>query len=100
VVGEGTGVTVPPSDPGKEKTYVIYPNPSSRIANVLFNEEVNDPMILQLFNNIGRLVYAVEISPGTRSVEIPVDQYPQGLYLLRFSTQQKVLSTSKIIIAR
>ena len=89
-------------DPGKDlKTeFIVYPNPARRLALVRFSEETAEEISLEVFNHLGRIVYSVTIPKGTEITEIPVEQYSEGLYLLRLTTNQKLLGISKLIILK
>jgi hypothetical protein len=99
-IGTSLGTGNPELPEHGAMAFVVYPNPASAMANVAFNDEMNRDVTIQLFNNMGKLVYSVIVPAGTHLTEIPLEKYPGGLYLLRFLNNQKILGTSKIIISR
>jgi VCBS repeat-containing protein len=84
-----------------EKTaYLVYPNPASTIAYVKFDDPLRDEVKVELYNNLGSLVFAGRVPEGTREIQIPVDNYPYGVYLLRMSTSDRLIGVNKITINR
>jgi hypothetical protein len=80
--------------------YVVYPNPAWQTATVKFGFETNEDITLELFNNIGRLVQNVIVPPGSSYAEIPVEELPEGLYLLRVRTNMDILGISKVMVTK
>ncbi|MBN1145302.1 MAG: T9SS type A sorting domain-containing protein [Bacteroidales bacterium] len=81
-----------------ENMFRVYPNPASRLTSITFNPETRSELTLELFNNVGRMVYSTNIPTGTGKQEIPVDELPEGLYMIRLFTGQTVAGTGKLII--
>lgn len=83
-----------------EAGFTIYPNPANQHATVLFNEETKEDLKIELFNSTGKLVHSTVISAGESSVDIPLDAYPDGLYLMRLVTEDRLLGIRKLVISR
>ncbi|HLO58356.1 MAG TPA: tandem-95 repeat protein [Bacteroidales bacterium] len=80
--------------------YRVYPNPVRRMATVMLYGELSHEVTLELFNSMGRLVYSGKIDAGVVAAEIPVEELPDGLYVLRLVSQQKLLGINKLIISK
>jgi hypothetical protein len=93
----GIGNPLPRSVKG---SYVIYPNPAQRQAFIRFDQETKEDLTLQMFNNTGNLVYTTRVPKGTDITEFSLEEFPDGLYLLRLMTNQKLLGISKVIISK
>lgn len=83
-----------------EDDFTIYPNPANQHTTLLFNEAIKEDVRIELFNSIGKLVRSIVISAGESSVDIPLDAYPDGLYLMRLVTEDRLLGIRKITISR
>ena len=96
-----TGVDdIPVTGKDMKTEFLIYPNPAQRIAMVKFHEATRDEITLELFNHLGRMIYSMMIPVGTSETEIPVEDYTDGLYLLRVSTKQKLIGIGKLVILK
>ncbi|MBN1789681.1 MAG: T9SS type A sorting domain-containing protein [Bacteroidales bacterium] len=88
------------SGSGKEESYRVYPNPVNGMANVEFNRETAEDITLEIYNNLGGLVFVKQIPSGTKRTEIPVDAYPDGLYVFRMVSRDQLIGISKVIISK
>ena len=59
----------------------IYPNPTSDIVNIQLDEKI-DQGDLQLFDQLGRLVFQDSIINEEQLKTIQVSQYPEGVYTI------------------
>jgi len=73
----------------------LYPNPSNGNFNILLKEEFD---LLEIFSITGQMVYSVNISGLTVSVNLPDAR--QGMYFIRLTNQDSGVSNSKRIIIR
>ena len=65
----------------------VFPNPVSDFCRVIANEEVKGEVILSLWNADGKLLQQWVFSKGLKkdeTVNIPVNNFPTGSYLLKF----------------
>jgi hypothetical protein len=87
----GTINAVPGISPSKsERSFTVFPNPVTRNAHLRFYQETGEEITLELYNNAGGLVLVRIIPAGTTETEIPVEQYPEGLYLLRLFSRNRL----------
>ncbi len=85
---------------GSENSFRIFPNPAKNRATLAFTGESQDVINLQIFNNLGKLVYSRVIPQGTLSQELPVSDLPEGLYLIRLTGSNTMPESGKLIISR
>jgi VCBS repeat-containing protein len=95
-----TGINDPLPRSPVEKSFIVYPNPAERVVNVKFSQETLRDITIEIYNNLGRLVYSTRIPAGTDKTEIPVENFPDGLYLLRLMSNDKLIGNSKLIISK
>ncbi|MEY4260335.1 MAG: hypothetical protein RL656_1308, partial [Bacteroidota bacterium] len=65
----------------------VFPNPVSDFCKVIANEEVKGEVILSLWNADGKSLQQWVFSKGLKkdeTVNIPVNNFPTGSYLLKF----------------
>ena len=62
--------------------FVVFPNPSNQIINIDFNE----PCLIKLFSNEGKLVLKKSIAG--KSI-IDISKLPNGIYMLEFKSASK-----------
>ncbi len=75
----------------------IYPNPVPHdVASVMLKNPENG--IIQVFNIAGQLIYQTELNNGERGHTIDVYQWQDGLYIVRFISQQGEILTQKMIV--
>ena len=94
-----SGVNNPVLQDG-DPDFKVYPNPVQNKVFIQFDPNLTGGVNVELFNNIGGLVYTGQVTPGTIIHELSMDAFPQGIYLLRLSTSKELLGTSKIVVAR
>jgi hypothetical protein len=83
-----------------EKSFIIYPNPAERKACIEFSQKTTEDITLELYNNLGSLVCIKYIPSGINKTEMPVDIYPDGLYLLRLVSRNQLIGISKLTISK
>ena len=78
--------------------FKLYPNPSNRIIKIesIENIELNNCKI-DLIDLLGRIVYS---SNFYNSMELDVSSYPDGLYFVQITQQNKSLFNGKIVIQK
>jgi hypothetical protein len=99
-IGVYTGIDNPLPGSPAEKSFIVYPNPADRSAHILFNKETEEDITIELFNNLGGLVYKRSIPEGTNMTDIPVENYPDGLYIIRLVSSNKLIGINKLTISK
>lgn len=75
-----------------ENNFSIYPNPAQ--DKFFIRSDFKSDFNLSIYNNIGRLVLS-----AASTTEINIDNLPNGLYFLKFSSEKNT-QTKKLIINR
>jgi len=79
---------------------LVFPNPTSGITYIKFNQPVNEKCRLELFNNMGKLLYSAQIYKGEKLVHFSTEGLNNGLYILRIADKKRVIDIKKLIISR
>ncbi len=69
----------------------IYPNPSADKVNFDFNSINEEKASLKVFDNIGKLVFATQISTNTR-FSLDISTWTNGVYFVNINTSTRNLS--------
>jgi hypothetical protein len=77
----------------------IYPNPTRESAWVRFDKVPVTKTRIDIINFNGSLVYSATVNPGQELVNLKVDHYLPGIYMIRISDSKKILGTKKLIIS-
>jgi Secretion system C-terminal sorting domain len=97
----GTYTAIHELEPGgPEKSFMVFPNPATETARIRFFRETTEEITLQLYNNVGSLVSVKTIPAGTTETEMPVEQYPDGLYVLRLMSRNELWGIDKLRITK
>jgi hypothetical protein len=84
------------ADPGKIKSFKVYPNPSAGEIHIDGIPNPNhDLWILQLGDIDGRLIYSTKLDPTDQSINLP--NVSRGNYVIKFMYNQTVY-TSRITL--
>ncbi len=85
---------------GDEKPFLVYPNPAGSMAFVEFEQDITEDITFEMYNSLGGLVFVKHIPSGTQRAEIPVENYPDGLYILRLVSRDQLIGISKLTISK
>jgi hypothetical protein len=77
----------------------IYPNPADHYCWIEFNELLESPVHLTLYNLQGQIIREQDFGPYQRSVRIETSGLPEGIYLIR-TDRANVMNTAKLLIFR
>lgn len=73
----------------------IYPNPTSGIVNVNFDNLISDEMNIQITNSIGQLLFNEKVK--TIHSAYNLQKLPAGMYFVNIVKNNKVVAIQKII---
>jgi len=76
----------------------VYPNPASNLLNINLNT-LAEKVIVNLYNMLGQEVYNKTYA-NSSTIAIPVNNFQTGTYLLNIKTNDGVVLTKKVEIAR
>ncbi|MBL3659068.1 T9SS type A sorting domain-containing protein [Fulvivirga sediminis] len=69
----------------------IYPNPTKDKINISFNENLKNPVVIQVLDNMGKIIQENYASKHNDHVEISLDNIPRGAYLITVKSSEAVL---------
>ena len=76
------------SAPREIKTSSVQSNPSKAIFNILMEGDYGHVNSFELYNMLGRCIFNSQIHSTRKNL----DGIPQGIYLVRFITEDKIIS--------
>lgn len=88
--------------PGRlnETGFVIYPNPAAKSARVKSVSRVTRDIRIELYNSLGSLVYTGMIVSGTDETDIPVGDFPEGIYMIRMISSERLVGNGKLTVSK
>ncbi|MEN8810285.1 MAG: T9SS type A sorting domain-containing protein, partial [Flavobacteriales bacterium] len=78
---------------------VVYPNPANRFLNISILESEMENVKMAIFNSSGNMVHSSLISSQTEQTTIDINSFSEGVYLIRFNSENKVV-TKKLIVVK
>lgn len=78
--------------------FTVYPNPAKEVIHIEMSGNLVPPYQVDLVNIQGRSVYHQESKEA--ALQVSVDQFPEGLYMLVFKDQQNQRHIEKVIIGK
>ncbi len=81
------------------KSILVYPNPADRFLNISILESKMKNIEMAIFNSSGQLVYSKTIPDNSVQTTIDVNEFSEGVYLIRFNSENTVF-TKKLIIVK
>lgn len=88
------------SDNSKPNWGSIFPNPASDKFNIVFTNDNNRKIDLNIYNNFGQLVLAQKISSDKSVATLDISQLTEGIYFVHMITEKQVICAERIIITR
>ena len=93
-------ITDPSTGKLHDNAFVVFPNPAARLARIKFYSPVKEDIRIELYNSMGSLVFTKEMPEGTDETEIPVEDFPDGIYLIRMIDHEKLVGTGKLTVSK
>jgi hypothetical protein len=81
--------------PTSNVTFNCYPNPANQQATIEFGNILPKNPNLRLINHLGVEIQNIEIRQGSRSIQLSVNDLPDGVYWVCYGGTAK-----KLLIAR
>lgn len=99
-VVEAGGLLVGSSEVQQAMDALVYPNPASHEARLVFSLDFSASVVCKVFNKTGALVSQAEISvsAGENYIEIPVSDLSSGTYFVAVEANHKVLHRTAFIV--
>lgn len=84
----------------KAENVSVQPNPNDGSFDVIFSQQINDPVSVKISDMNGRLVYSNEFTNvKNNSVHVTTTQLPSGTYVVSISSAENLV-TKKITVIR
>ena len=80
-----------------ENSVKVYPNPTSNVVTVEFDNLTGDNFTVSLYDNLGRLVYE-KTNITTNKFEFDINNLKSGAYHYQLVTENQLRKTGKLII--
>lgn len=78
----------------------VIPNPAINIATVYYSTSANMTNRIELYNNIGEMVFTTQLAQNSGKIELNISAYPSGVYMLRFLSDEKAILNTKLVIIK
>jgi hypothetical protein len=76
-------------------SFIVFPNPANRIINFEASVDLQDELLLRVFNITGQLVHATNITASHQWDTVDV---PNGIYIYQLQTKGELLQTGRIVV--
>lgn len=70
------------SNINQENSFQIFPNPSSEILSLTFNQTEPPPKSLKISNKLGQIIKHIIIT-NSNTINISISEFPKGIYLVQ-----------------
>jgi hypothetical protein len=77
--------------------FLLYPNPTDKVVNFMFNRLVKSPIQYAIFDLTGKKIKEGKLEQNQTNTSIQVDDLSNGLYLIQLTTNQWQ-STQRLLI--
>ena len=91
-------VAVKEVSPEKNTGFTVYPNPAGTVVNIAFAQPIAKECTLSLISTTGQVLYSQTVGAGGSSLSLPVQQFPNGFYYLRLSSDRQPDAFQKLSI--
>ncbi|OHX66470.1 M43 family zinc metalloprotease [Flammeovirga pacifica] len=78
--------------PIKKASFVVYPNPTKGVFTMDITDFVSASAVIEIYNTSGSLVKSINLDKGLQSIEIHLDNMPNGTYFIRLSSDLGVFN--------
>ncbi len=75
----------------------VFPNPASDKVTIAFEQPLNQPARLNLYNILGEQLMNTVIEPGSVGVELALKSVPNGTYIAKIQVDKSEI-TQKILV--
>jgi SdrD B-like domain/Secretion system C-terminal sorting domain len=85
----------------KEVKIEIYPNPTTSILNIDLSENiVNKSIVITMYSTTGQLVLSTKVANANSTEILDVSKLTAGIYQLRITTNNEVVTDRKIVVTK
>ncbi len=91
-------VSIEDNETGSGNRMNIYPNPAYDKAIVSFGKPLQKSAALQLIDYTGRIVYMDRLNGGEQLINLSLEGFDSGLYVVRVYDDKDLLYTEKLVV--
>ncbi len=79
--------------------WIAYPNPTSGKTMISFTSNQDDKYVFKVMDLIGKVIYTEQLNvrSGFNSIELNLNEYNEGLYIVSVQTEKELIKTIRII---
>lgn len=78
----------------------IIPNPTTGLAEIVFEKALSEDVLLQILNTQGRLISQKTLATGSEKAEVDLSSNPSGVYFLKINTSAGKQKTVKVVLMK
>jgi len=75
----------------------VYPNPSTGIFTLKWDNTTNKNSTLKVMNSVGEVVYLEILMIGENEKQINISKFSKGIYLLEIETKNRIINKKLIV---
>ncbi|MEL6252538.1 MAG: T9SS type A sorting domain-containing protein, partial [Bacteroidota bacterium] len=83
-----------------QKAWSMYPNPATNQLTVEWDRSLFDfeeEVELRVFDNMGRLLYEYQLGRTKSKIQIPIDQWPSGIYTVEIRSENRMAQRRLVV---
>ncbi len=77
-------------------SFVIAPNPSNGVFELIFEKETPEDLTYEVYDILGKKLFKDYFKKGGKSSFLTLENYPQGIYLLRVKVGDSIINKKLI----
>lgn len=76
---------------------VLHPNPASNWVNLQI-EQAQENLDLTVYDLSGKVVKIISIDKGTDNIQMNVESWHSGIYMVQLSNRNKIIGSTKLVV--
>jgi len=81
-------------------SFIAFPNPVYNEIFIRFDEVLHKNARVDLFDINGKLIMTQELFPGLKLHAIMTEDFPEGFYFMRITSENQFIGLQKLVISR
>ena len=84
-----------------ENNFKLYPNPAGKYVIIEYSvKEKNFNAFIQIIDNSDRIIKSLSLQENHAYQIIPINDFPNGIYICKFVINNKTIDAKKLLISR
>lgn len=88
------------NEPIAQNAWALQPNPAASTTQLVFTEATTEALWLEIHDLAGRLLFSQNVESGTHQVDLELNGLPDGMLIVRLSTETGVTAKRLMKTAR